>query len=219
MDVTSPSYRSLQLLRERDYTVIIARTAIEHAANPPRFAERWAAAQTAVKALIQYCEELDPDGLTLYVSRRSEQCLCSFVRYQWVTSDWLMQIVEENYPPRGTNLQEVLQEALNNYFVRKALGLTKKNGEIIIVLLDGEPDDRLAVARSIKVATQKLETDAELGIGFVQIGEDWIARGFLRALDDDLQHSGAKFDIVDTKFVNEIKSEALTDFLLDVLLD
>ncbi len=33
------------------------------------------------------------------------------------------------------------------------------------------------MAKAIKAATHRLEADAELGIGFIQIGEDMIARG------------------------------------------
>jgi hypothetical protein len=67
--------------------------------------------------------------------------------------------------------------------------------------------------------THQLDTDEELGIGFVQIGEDMIARGYLTALDNHLEEAGAKFDIVDTKLLNAIKPDSLTEFLLGVLED
>ena len=48
-----------------------------------------------------------------------------------------------------TDLASVLQDALNNYLKRKASGDTKPNGETILVITDGEPDDGKAVMRVI----------------------------------------------------------------------
>lgn len=205
------------LLRDRDYTVIIAKTAVEQSINPPRFAERWAAAQSAIMALIQKCEEFDPDGITLYVSCHAPEEICLFRQYEQVKAVDLDQVVKSAFPPDTVNLQSVLQDALDNYFQRKSATQTKPNGEVILVLLDGEPQDRMLVAKLIKAATQQLETDQELRISFIQIGEDPIAHGFLSALDENLQAAGAKFDIVSTQFLDDIQPASLTDFLLDTL--
>lgn len=207
------------LLNNRDYTVIIAKTTVDTGTKPPGFADRWVAAQTAVLKLIQICETFDPDGITVYLSERSPQEGCIFKKYGQVKSADLTQVIEAGYPPGNINLLAVLQTALDDYFVRKAAGNTKANGEMILVLLDGEPSDRLAVAKAIKAATHKLEADAELGIGFIQIGEDMIARGYLSALDDNLQGLGAKFDIVHTALLEAIEPDALTAFLTKVLQD
>ncbi|MEM9164361.1 MAG: hypothetical protein AAGC54_15000, partial [Cyanobacteria bacterium P01_F01_bin.4] len=124
-----------------------------------------------------------------------------------------------NYPPTSLYLKPVLQDALDGYFARKAVGQSKPNGEIILVLLDGEPCDRANIAKLIMQASHQLDRDEELGIGFVQIGDDFIARGFLTALDDNLQEFGAKFDIVDTKALENIQPDSLLDFLKDVIHD
>lgn len=207
------------ILHDRDYTIIIAKTAVSDVNKPPRFAERWENAQASVLALAQKCEEHDPDGITLYVSCDSSEENCQFKQYEHIKSVDLVQVIQENYPPQAINLQEVLQSALDAYFARKATGTAKPNGEIIIVLLDGEPNDRTAVARIIKDATQKMDVNEELGIGFVQIGKDVLAQGFLTALDDHLKQVGAKFDIVNTKLIDAINPNSLIDFLLDTLYD
>lgn len=206
-------------LRNRDYTIIIAKTSVDSGSKPPKFAERWAAAQASILALAQTCEAHDPDGVTLYVSCDSSEEDCQFKKYEHVTSSRLAQVIQENYPPHHINLQRVLQVALDDYFVRKGRGATKANGEIILVLLDGEPSDRMALAKVIKEATHKLDVDEELGIGFVQIGEDLLAQGFLTALDDHLKSVGAKFDIVNTKLLDNIEPDSLTEFLLSTLYD
>lgn len=205
------------LLQNRDYTVIIAKTALEQGIKPPGFAQRWTAAQAAVLALIQLCESFDPDGITVYVSCRAPQESCIFRKYDRVKSESLAQIIQDSFPPEQVNLLEVLQTALEDYFTRKLSGTTQANGEIILVLLDGEPRDRMAVANAIKAATHRMDQDAELGIGFIQIGEDAIARGYLGALDHHLQAVGAKFDIVYTQLLEAIEPDALTTFLMQVL--
>ena len=207
------------ILKNRDYTIIIAKTSIDDGNKPPNFAERWAAAQTSILALAQTCEAHDPDGVTLYVSCDSSEEDCQFKKYEHVTSTKLTQVIQEHYPPHKINLQRVLQTALDDYFVRKERGVTKANGEIMLVLLDGEPRDRMALVKVIKEATHKLEVDEELGIGFVQIGEDLLAKGFLTALDDHLKSVGAKFDIVNTKLLDSIEPDSLTEFLLSTLYD
>lgn len=207
----------MSLLQNRDYTFILARTANDSGIKPPGFAQRWVVAQAAVLDLAKQCEALDPDGITVYVAQPCAETICRFQKYSQVTSANLEQIFEENASPQRINLCEVLQAALQDYFDRKARGATKANGEIVIVLIDGEPADRMGIARVIKEATQHMDRDEELGIGFVQIGEDLLAKGFLTALDDNLKSVGAKFDIVSTRLLDKIETESLSEFLLDIL--
>ena len=203
-------------LENRDYTVIVAKTAANVLPTLPG-AHSWAAAHDAVLALVSKCEELDPDGITLYISSKHDSS-GSFKQYKRVTPDKLGQFFEANYPPESLNLLDGLQTALDDYFERKATGQTKPNGEIIIVLLDGEPRDRMAIVKAIVNTTQKMEHAHELGISFAQIGSDPIATGFLTALDEDLRSkAGAKFDIVSTRALETIGNDGLTDFLLDAI--
>lgn len=205
------------LLENRDYTVIVAKTAASVVPGMPGFTNSWAAAHDAILALVSKCEALDPDGITLYISSHHDLA-DSFKQYKQVTPDKLDALFEANYPPDSLNLLDGLQTALDDYFTRKAAEQTKPNGEIIIVLIDGEPSDRMAIVKAIVNATQKMERDQELGIGFAQIGDDLIARGFLTSLDKDLRSkAGAKFDIVNTRVLATIEPQCLTQFLLDIL--
>lgn len=186
-------------LQDRDYTIIFAKTFVEPLNLPPGFEARWQSAQEMILQLAKQCEVLDPDGITIYaVTDQTDQAF-SFQKYTHVTSSNLHALVEANSPPSSLRLKPALQDALDAYFARKAMGQTKPNGEIILVLLDGEPCDRTAIAKLIMQATHKLDCNEELGIGFIQIGDDFITKGFLTTLDDNLRELGAKFDIVDTK--------------------
>ena len=194
----------------------MAKTAMTGPSSPPGFETRWDTAHDAILALAGKCEELDPDGITVYIS--SKNLLPPFKCYRQVTPEQLPQVFDTNYPPTTLNLLDGLQAALDEYFDRRAAGKTKPNGEIIIVLIDGEPVDRMAVAHAIVEATHKLDRPQELGIGFAQVGEDIIAKGFLVALDENLRSTaGAKFDIVKTKVLETIEPTTLTEFLLDIL--
>lgn len=205
------------LLENRDYTVIVAKTAPSVTLTPPGFDDRWKLAHKAVVALAKACEEHDPDGITIYMSS-TDSAPGAFKQYRQVTPDKLETIFDENYPPHGLNLLEGLHTALDDYFARKLAGRAKPNGAIVIVLIDGEPQDRMAIVKTIVDASAKLEHPQELGIGFAQVGDDIIARGFLAALDHDLRSTaGAKFDIVKTRVLDEIGTHCLTEFLMDVI--
>jgi uncharacterized protein YegL len=118
-----------------------------------------------------------------------------------------------------TDLASVLEDGLENFFQRKAANQTKANGETFIIITDGEPTDRKALIRLIIEATQKIDRDEELAISLIQVGHDKKATAFLKALDDQLQSAGAKFDIVDTVTVEDMQGMSLTDVLLNAITD
>ena len=67
--------------------------------------------------------------------------------------------------------------------------------DFVIVITDGEPNNRQAVKDVIIKQANSQANDADLTILFIQIGDDASAASFLAELDDGLN---AKFDIVDT---------------------
>jgi len=200
-------------LRDRDYTLIIDKSASMSINDQPQGKTRWEAAQESALALAKECEKNDPDGITVYLFSGP------FRRYDNVTSDKVSQIYQDNEPMGVSNLANVLLDATENYFQRKAKGEAKVNGETFVVITDGEPDDCKAVMRVIIDASQKIDRDEEMGISLIQVGKDRKATAFLKALDDRLESAGAKFDIVDTVTVDEMKGMKLSDVLLNALID
>ena len=67
--------------------------------------------------------------------------------------------------------------------------------DFIVVITDGEPNNRQAVKDVIVKQANSQAADADLTVLFIQIGDDQSAASFLAELDDGLH---AKFDIVDT---------------------
>jgi uncharacterized protein with von Willebrand factor type A (vWA) domain len=200
-------------MNKRDYTLIIDRSGSMAIKDQPGGRSRWATARESAHALAARCEELDPDGITLYVFGSK------FRRYDNVTADRIGQVFLENEPAGGTDLAGVLAHAFGSYFDRKRAGDAKEEGETIVVVTDGEPDDQKAVMKTIVDATRRLDRDEELGVSLVQVGKDPLASRFLKALDDDLVRVGARFDICDTITLEEMEEVSLTEVLLRAIHD
>lgn len=200
-------------MKERDYTLIIDKSGSMSTPDQQGGKSRWEIAQESTLALARKCEQFDPDGITVYVFSGK------FKRYDDVTASKVAQIFQENDPAGTTNLASVLQNAVDSYFKRKAAGQTKPQGETIIVVTDGEPDDRRAVFEVIINASRQMERDEELAITFIQVGSDPQATKFLKALDEQLQGVGAKFDICDTVTLDDLEDMSLTDVLLNAISD
>lgn len=201
------------MMSDRDYTLIIDKSGSMSTPDQVGGRSRWEIAQESTIALARKCEQFDPDGITVYVFSGR------FKRYEGVTTAKVAQVFLENDPAGTTNLAGVLQDALNNYFQRKASGQTKPNGETILVITDGEPDDRKAVFEVIIHATRQMDRDEELGISMIQVGSDPQATKFLKALDDQLQGVGAKFDICDTVTLDDLEDMSLADVLMNAITD
>ncbi|MBO3461787.1 VWA domain-containing protein [Aetokthonos hydrillicola Thurmond2011] len=201
------------MVENRDYTLIIDKSGSMSTRDQKGGRTRWIAVQESTFALANKCEESDPDGITVYLFSGR------FKRYENVTSSKVAQIFQENDPAGTTDLAGVLKHATDNYFERKAAGLTQPNGETILVVTDGEPDDRKAVMKVIIEASRRMERDEELAISFIQVGTDPQATRFLKVLDDELQGAGAKFDICDTITMEDMEDMSLSEVLLNAIVD
>jgi von Willebrand factor type A domain len=198
-------------IQNRDYTLILDKSG-SMSTTDQGGKSRWDHVQESTLAIARKCEQLDPNGITLYTFSSR------FRRYDNVTASRVNQVFQENDPLGSTNLAAVLQDATNNYFQRKASGQTTI-GETLLVVTDGEPDDRRAVIDVIIRATEKMESDAELAISFIQVGDDPSATTFLKALDDQLEGVGAKFDICDTITIDDMGDLSLAEVLMSAIDD
>jgi uncharacterized protein with von Willebrand factor type A (vWA) domain len=201
------------MLDNRDYTLIIDKSGSMATPDQKGGRTRWVAAQESTLALASKCEQFDPDGITIYLFSGR------FKRYENVTSAKVSQIFQENDPAGTTDLAGVLKHATDDYFQRKANNQTKLNGETILVVTDGEPDDRKSVMKVIIEASRRMEKDEELAISFIQVGSDPQATRFLKILDDELQSAGAKFDICDTVTMEDMEDMSLSEVLLNAITD
>ncbi len=159
---------------------------------------RWQEAQEFTEGYARFAETVDDDGLTV-ITFNSKPTI-----YDGVKADKVHEIFTKLHPSGSTNLAAALEEAFKKKF---------KAGKkaIILVLTDGETDSQEEVKKSIINAANKLDRDEEMGIQFVQVGDDANAARFLNDLDDNLK--GAKFDIV-----NSLSREEAEGYTIEQLL-
>jgi uncharacterized protein with von Willebrand factor type A (vWA) domain len=190
------------------YDVIIAIDKSGSMSNPgTHAATRWLEAQEATLAIARKAETFDQDGITVIPFANTHKI------YDGVTADKVAQIFTENEPNGGTDTAGVLKTIFDRYAANPVKPI------IVVVVTDGEPNDRNAVKSVIKNFAETLtdngsgDTD-QAGILFLQVGNDSAATDFLVELDDNL---GAKFDIVDTKTIDDAEGLTLADLLLQAL--
>lgn len=203
-------------LHNRNYTLIYAPTQLQRLGMMPDFEHRWQHAHTQILAIAEQCHKLAVNGLTVY---RSSANADGFEVHQNVNVANLESLMASAPMPEKVAFAPVLETVFERYFTDKAIDLLPANGEIVLILIDNEPIDRLAIAKQIVAASQKLDHNDELGIGWIQVGDDYITKGFLVTLDNNLREAGAKFDIVDHKTIQQIATSDLATFLIGVLTD
>lgn len=203
-------------LHNRNYTLIYAPTQLRRSGMTPGFDQRWQQAHEQILAIAEQCHDLAINGLTVYCQMTTAD---GFDVHQNVNLANLESLMAATAMPDTLALAPVLATVFERYFSDKAADLLPANGEIVLILIDGEPTDRLAIAKQIVAASKQLNYNHEFGIGWIQVGDDYITKGFLVTLDNHLRETGAKFDIVDHKTIQQISADDLGTFLLDVLTD
>lgn len=165
---------------------------------------RWDEAQEFTESYARFAEKVDDDGLTVITFNSSPTI------YDGVKADKVHEVFTKCRPSGSTNLAGALEAAFKKKFEagKKAL---------IMVLTDGVPDSESKVKDAIMNAANKLESDGDIGIQFVQIGNDTHAKQFLNDLDNNLK--GAKFDIVNSLTREEAEQYTVEQILWLALND
>lgn len=197
---------------KKNYTLIVDKSG-SMATGSPTLAGKslYQEAEEATLGLVSKLNTLDPDGIDLYFFSSS------FKRYEGVTPTKVKELYESNDAMGSTKLDMVLQDAFNH--ANKRLATNNGFEEMIIVVTDGEPDDRKAVANVIINQANKQVNDSDLTLLILQIGNDIGAGKFLKALDDDLKDVGCKHDIVDVKTYQDMENVGINQILIEAVTD
>lgn len=198
-------------LKKYDYVVMIDKSGSMSRGGCPGNKTRWQHVQEQAENVARICGQFDDDGIDVVVFAGSAK------EYHGVTADKVEQVFKENSPGGGTDTAGALKMVLDAYFERKKAGSAKPL--IVLCFTDGEPDSQEELSKVIIDATKKIESDEEIGISFLQVGDDSGARAFLKSLDDDLTGKGAKFDIVDTENDLEMEKLSVEDILMKAVTD
>lgn len=199
-------------VKNRDYYVLIDKSGSmeERDCNGK---SRWEALQESTLAIARKCNEYDPDGITVVPFAGS------FKRYENTTPDKVKDVFQENSPMGGTQLAAPLQSIFETHLEQKVNGTLKKNGSMVLVVTDGLPQDENEVAQAIVSFTKKIPSRDEFGLSFIQIGRDQHAHEYLKRLDSHLQSEGARLDIVNTKTMDEVETQGLTEALIAAITE
>lgn len=187
---------------ERDYVLIIDRSPSMTELEPDG-RSRWETIEEFVcDSLTKKMSEIDMDGMVVYFFSGKSHRFDENITPHFVKSLFR----DLGTGGLGTNLAGVLKDALDDYFQRQDAGLIKKDGEWILIVTDGQPNQKKPVFDEIVKATQKIKSRSELAITFLRIGQDTDAITFLKEIDDDLikKHQAA-LDICDTKDFYELE--------------
>lgn len=196
----------------RDYILIIDKSGTMCKKDPGCKVSRWNAVQESVYAIASKIIGLDPDGVSVYVFSGK------FKAYKDVSSpESVNNIFLENEPMGGTVLAPVLRAAFTEYFTSKGTPKQKPNGATIIVVTDGEADDKTDVMMEISKAALSMTKPNELAISFIQVGKEDAASAYLKYLDESLSAICGGRDIVHTVKMDEIEDRGLTQVLIDAV--
>eukprot|EP01126_Amoeba_proteus_P058170 TRINITY_DN7479_c0_g1_i3.p1 TRINITY_DN7479_c0_g1~~TRINITY_DN7479_c0_g1_i3.p1 ORF type:complete len:656 (-),score=190.89 TRINITY_DN7479_c0_g1_i3:85-1917(-) len=162
----------------------------------------WKEAHKAVRLIAPHACACDPDGITLYFFG-SRGALQKFEHIR--TPEEVDNIFTTRVRTGGTTcLAGALRAAFSEHF-------EGRKPTTILVITDGEPDSKHDVTEEISKAANRVTSEEQLSISFIQIGHDRTATRFLMKLDDDLR---TRFDIVDVVHSDMISHMSFEELMM-----
>ncbi|KAI0057835.1 hypothetical protein BV25DRAFT_1345551 [Artomyces pyxidatus] len=189
-------------------TVVIVDDSVSMEGKP------WEDARDALAGVAEISRQYEADGLDIYFLNDPRYRLD--IRDQQTVRSLFDSVLPDGQTPTGTKLQEIL-----DIYIPRIEDRRKQHKPInIIVITDGVPtDDPKEVIVS---AAHRLDNNGvpvrQLGIQFVQIGDDKEASAALKELDDDLAGQHAVRDMVDTTLFDPNEPRLRTEVLLKVMV-
>src|SRR6185369_5134575 len=146
----------------KDYWVGVDASTTMNKKDPPGAITRWDHAREVAKSIVSKCETAYSKGIDLVVfSDRLKT-------YEGVTAAKVEEILQEWTPNGSTDIDGVVQMITQSYFDRKSQGPV--NPISVLILTDGLPSTETDVLETIKAACEKMDSENEISISFVQVG-------------------------------------------------
>lgn len=188
---------------------------------------RWKAAQETVTALATEMAAHDKDGITVVPFNDR------FTIEDNVTPTTVGNIFKNHSPGSGTMLAAPLQAVIDKFIpasaqqskggflssmfgsksAAPAAAAVARKPVCVVVATDGAAGDEDAVVQTLVGATQRMQSDDELGILLLQVGNDPNAERFLERVDNQLKTRGAKFDIVARCKLDDVEDKSTVELL------
>eukprot|EP01116_Phalansterium_solitarium_P018734 TRINITY_DN5072_c0_g1_i1.p1 TRINITY_DN5072_c0_g1~~TRINITY_DN5072_c0_g1_i1.p1 ORF type:complete len:347 (+),score=130.88 TRINITY_DN5072_c0_g1_i1:158-1198(+) len=148
---------------------------------------RWHDAKRAAEHMATRLEPLTAGGLALWLFSTPSR----HPRFDGLRSaDQVHSVFHHQRPEGSTDLAGVLQQAFEEHF-------RHRQPEHILVVTDGQPDNKALVVHVLVQNINLLHDENELGLTFMQVGDDHDAAEFLHELQDCITEKGARYNVVD----------------------
>ncbi|KAA1073704.1 hypothetical protein PGT21_023052 [Puccinia graminis f. sp. tritici] len=196
LSYTNPSSGEdkLAILARYDTVLLIDDSALMSQQN------RWNEAAVAVAGLADTLVKYDSDGIDVYFMN-SDEHLCNATSAAEVTQ--LFRTVQPvgQSTPTDVRIEELLGVYLNRLEEARATNRAPIKPLNLIVITNGEGDDPDTLAHALAGFSDRLDLGrfplTQLGVQFVQIGDERDATRFLQALDNELKSElGGRRDII-----------------------
>lgn len=180
----------LELNAGDDFIICIDVSASMQSTDTPTGQTRFEYAKEKSKLFCHEAAKYDTDGVSIF--RFGERV----TKFSDITEDKIDGVFDASPNEMMTNTAEVLRAAYLEHVERK------NEQTFVLVITDGTPSSKSEVKTVIADITHRVAHEKEFRITFLQVGNDKGAAEYLKMLDDDLK--GAKYDIVDTKRLEEV---------------
>jgi len=217
----------LEVLRKYDTVILVDDSGSMTLPGSKRGVTRWYEAGEALAALAETAQIYDTDGIDIYFLNNKKESLN--IKASSEVRALFDKVKPSGATPTGERLDQILKPRLVELEEARidpdGTPKDKKTGDTIkrvnfIVITDGEATDNpkyAVVDAASRLKAMRNLCMVQLGIQFVQIGNDSTATRALKELDDDLHRTGDIRDIVDTtpySKLNPVTAEGLIKVLL-----
>lgn len=204
-------------LNLRDYTLIFDKSTSMGTIDTLNGPSRWKIAGELAEGVGRKVCQLDPDGVDIRLFSTPDSNNPNKHYYPNSSVEKIKQIFQEVEPFGTTGLAEVLQTELDSFFVQRDSGRMKLNGRMIIVITDGDADNKAEVKRVLINASLRLRSNDKLTLVIFPIGTDPTLAKFLNELDTDLVKMGASRDFVEIMKMKDIEDQGMNQVLMNCL--
>ncbi|KAF8732581.1 hypothetical protein AX14_004188 [Amanita brunnescens Koide BX004] len=162
--------------------------------------ERWQEAKNAIATLADLAGTYDTDGIDVHFL--NHEAVGRHIKDSHAINELFRGLIPKGVTPIGNKLEELLLEYLSiiEPLHNKPAELKKIKPINFLIITDGYPTDdpESVIVQVAKRLDDKYLPITQVGIQFVQIGNDMSATQYLRDLDDGLSNKHRIRDIVDT---------------------
>ncbi|KAK6987960.1 hypothetical protein R3P38DRAFT_2661192 [Favolaschia claudopus] len=218
---------ALEFLRQYDTVILVDDSQSMTHCGSTRGVSRWCEARQALQTLAEIAHKYDEDGIDIHFLNAKHSA--TNIRSSSQIHEVFDQVKPSGMTPTGDRLDKLLKPYLTKLETADiqpdGTPIDRQTGKEIkrinyIVITDGVPTDdpkNPIVDAATRLKAIRNLSMVQLGIQFVQIGNDEEATRSLKMLDDDLSKESGIWDIVDTTPYSEL-SPVTGDGLVKALL-